>query len=361
MSDNRTRLKVIHRALKRLCPTKPSGQIARRQFTLAMLISGIVGSKKVQLPAIASKVPSENQAESRIKRFKRWITHEKVDYQTYYLPYVEQLLANLCNEGSPVVLVMDGSEVGRNCRVLTLNVVVRNRALPLAWHVARGSRGHFLQAEHIALIRQIAPLMSQTTEVIFLGDGEFDGTDLLAEIDNEGWSYVCRTAKDTLITQKGETVAFEQLLLCQGSRHTLLNVSMTAFQYGPIQAIACWDFDFDAPIYLVSNLDIYADPLEWYRLRFCIETFFSDQKSRGFHLHKSHISDPGRIALLMIAACLAYIWIIYLGRRAQTHGYTPIIHRRNRCDLSLFQLGLRLLDYLLDQEMTIPVAFDRVE
>jgi len=74
-----------------------------------------------------------------------------------------------------------------------------------------------------------------------------------------------------------------------------------------------------------------------------------------------HISDPGRIALLMIAACLAYIWIIDLGRRAQTHGYTPIIHRRDRCDLSLFQLGLRLLDYLLDQEMTIPVAFDRVE
>ena len=361
MSDNRTRLKVIHRALKRLCPFTPNGHIARRQFTLAMLISGIVGSKQVQLPAIASKVPWENQAESRIKRFKRWITHEQVDYQTYYLPYVEQLLANLCNEDSPIVLVMDGSEVGRKCRALTLNVVYQNRALPLAWHVARGSRGHFLQTDHIALIRQIAPLIPKTTEVVFLGDGEFDGTDLLTEIDNEGWSYVCRTALDTLITQKGNTFAFEQLSLCPGMRQTLLSVTITTRQYGPLQAIAAWDEDFDAPIYLVSNLDIYSDPLEWYRLRFCIETFFSDQKSRGFHLHKSHISDPGRIALLMIAACLAYIWIIYLGRRAQTHGYTSIIHRRDRCDLSLFQLGLRLLDYLIDQQMTIPVAFDRVE
>jgi hypothetical protein len=38
-----------------------------------------------------------------------------------------------------------------------------------------------------------------------------------------------------------------------------------------------------------------------------IETFFSDQKSRGFNLHKSHVSDPARLARLLIAACLACI------------------------------------------------------
>ena len=123
MNDNRAHLNVIHRALKRLCHTQPSGHVTRRQFTLALLISGIVSSNKVQLPAIASKVPSENQAESRIKRFKRWITHDQVDHSSYYLPYVEKLLANLCNEASLIVLVMDGSEVGRSCRALTFNVV----------------------------------------------------------------------------------------------------------------------------------------------------------------------------------------------------------------------------------------------
>ena len=34
-----------------------------------------------------------------------------------------------------------------------------------------------------------------------------------------------------------------------------------------------------------------------------------------------------------------------------------IIHRGNRCDLSLFQLGLRLLDHLLNEDRAIPVAF----
>jgi hypothetical protein len=95
----------------------------------------------------------------------------------------------------------------------------------------------------------------------------------------------------------------------------------------------------------------------YYQKRFRIETFFSDQKSRGFNIQKSHISDPQRLSRLLIAACLAYIWIVYLGSVCEREGWTSIIHRRKRCDLSLFQLGLRLLEYILNEELSIPVQF----
>ena len=36
-------------------------------------------------------------------------------------------------------------------------------------------------------------------------------------------------------------------------------------------------------------------------------------------------------------------------------------HRAKRCDLSLFQLGLRLLDYLLNEGKRIPVSFQLAE
>jgi hypothetical protein len=36
-----------------------------------------------------------------------------------------------------------------------------------------------------------------------------------------------------------------------------------------------------------------------------------------------------------------------LGTVAREDDWLPVIHRGHRCDLSLFQLGLRLLDYLL--------------
>ena len=90
---------------------------------------------------------------------------------------------------------------------------------------------------------------------------------------------------------------------------------------------------------------------------YTIETFFSDQKSRGFQLHKSHLSDPKRLARLLIAACLAYLWIVYLGVLAKRDGWLAVIHRRDRCDLSLFQLGLSLLAHLLKEGLSLPVAF----
>ena len=62
------------------------------------------------------------------------------------------------------------------------------------------------------------------------------------------------------------------------------------------------------------------------------------------------------MARLMIAACLAYIWIIFLGLIAHRDAWLAIIHRSDRCDLGLFQLGLRLLDYFLNNNLHIPFA-----
>ncbi len=44
----------------------------------------------------------------------------------------------------------------------------------------------------------------------------------------------------------------------------------------------------------MSNLEA---ALGLYRQRAHIETFFSDQQSRSFHLHKSHLCDPIRLTV----------------------------------------------------------------
>jgi len=53
-------------------------------------------------------------------------------------------------------------------------------------------------------------------------------------------------------------------------------------------------------------------------------------------------------AWVVIAAALAYIFIIYFGILANHNDHVKKIHRGDRCDLSLFTLGLRLLEYLLN-------------
>jgi DDE family transposase len=121
--------------------------------------------------------------------------------------------------------------------------------------------------------------------------------------------------------------------------------------------IAWWGARYKEPIDRVSNITSVQRACDWYRKRMHIETFFSDQKSRGFQLDRSHLSEPTRVQRLMFAACLAYLWVIYLGTIAQDDDWLPVIHRKHRCDLSLFQLGLRLLDYLLNHDQPIPSSF----
>jgi hypothetical protein len=76
--------------------------------------------------------------------------------------------------------------------------------------------------------------------------------------------------------------------------------------YGPVMVLCCWAKDEAEPLYLVSNLSSAEEAIQYYKKRFRIETFFSDQKSRGFNIQKSHIEDPQRLSRLLIASCLAY-------------------------------------------------------
>jgi Transposase DDE domain len=357
MSDNLRRYRAIRDALAQCYPPSSQGNFARHLNTLAALISGIVGSKSSQLPHIATKVPDGTKPESRVKRFTRWLDNDHILEEVYFLPYADVLLRHLALQ--TVVLVMDGSGVGRGCTALMIHVVYKGRALPLAWRVRQAPKGHFPEDLHIAMVELMREVIPEGAHVVFLGDGEFDGTALQATLNEAGWSYACRTALSTVATWEGETFRLDTLGACSkpGTLIALQEVKFTRDAYGPVMVLSCWAKGYQDPLYLVSNMAAAEEACRFYEKRFRIETFFSDQKSRGFHIHKSHMSDVQRLSRLLIAACLAYIWIVYLGSVCEKGQWRPIIHRRKRCDLSLFQLGLRLLEHLLNEEMPIPVQF----
>lgn len=356
MGDNHRVYRRIRESLRQIYPKRLTGRQARHMNTLAGMVSGIVRSGKSQMRAMAKKAPDQSKVESRIKRFSRYLQNEDIDTQTYFMPFLEALLLGLAKSG-PLVLAIDGSEVGRNCLVLMISVIYQKRALPLVWVVVQGSKGHLPEETHCQLVKTLKPLLPEESDVIFLGDGEFDGNQLQADIADNGWEYACRTAKNRLIDDNGDRFALGEIHLLPGECLSLPDVFVTQHEYGPVLVVAWWREDTQEPIYLVSNMALAEEACYWYGKRFRIETFFSDQKSRGFHLQKSHISDPERMSRLLIAACLAYIWVIYLGIVAKRDQWVAIIHRTDRCDLSLFQLGLDFLEHFLNESLPIPVAF----
>jgi hypothetical protein len=357
MSDNHRRYRAIREALTQCYPGEISARMAQHLTVLAAFISGIVGSKSSQLPSIATKIADRSKPESRVKRLSRWLDNEHIKEEVYFLPYAQMLLQCLALE--TLVLVMDGSGIGRGCCALMIHVVYHGRALPLAWVVRQCPKGHAPEALHIELVELVSELIPEGTQVVFLGDGEFDGTALQDTMNDVGWFYACRTAKSTVATWEDVTFHLDLLgsSIKPGMLIELKAVQFTRDAYGPVMVLCCWAKGEVEPLYLVSNMSLSEKAIKYYQKRFRIETFFSDHKSRGFHIQKSHIEDPQRLSRLLIATCLSYIWIVYLGSQCQTGGWQDIIHRKSRCDLSLFQLGLRLLDHFMNDGLPIPVQF----
>lgn len=150
-----------------------------------------------------------------------------------------------------LIIATDASLVGRGCICLMVSLIYKKRALPLAFTVFTGKKGHLPEQAHMELVKKLHQILPyQPKRVVFLGDGEFDGIELQQTLSGFGWKYVCRTSHN----------------VC-----------------------------------------------DYYQKRFIIETFFSDQKSRGFNIDKSHLSSPQRLTRLLFAACLAYLYVFFFG------------------------------------------------
>ncbi len=124
-----------------------------------------------------------------------------------------------------------------------------------------------------------------------------------------------------------------------------------------LNLVGWWSSRYDGPLYLVTSLDNGCLSCRYYRRRFQIETFFSDQKSRGFHLRKSHLADPAWLSRLLLAACMAYLWMVCQGLLVIAEKEVGLIARTDCIDKSLFRLGLDWVHYAIKSNLNFMPLF----
>jgi len=345
MTDRYRVYTKVKKMLKQMMKLDHQGQVV----TLAMMISGIVMSRNAQLSVMSSEIPTETKEKSIEMRMRRWVKDE-LDVEAVYMPFARQILEALSH--LPLVLVMDGSQAGRGCMVLMVGVLYQKRALPIAWLVYKGKKGHATAEQHIQALEKVLHLLPEGSEVILLGDAEYDTTEMIAWVEkNTAWQYVLRTSPQIYVQAGQRNQPIRDYPLEKGKVFHLHQVGFTKTAEIVLNVISWWANRYEEPIFLVTNIHNAYQACRYYRRRFRIETFFSDQKSRGFHIHKSHLADPVRLSRLLIAACLAYIWMIAQGLQVMAANNASLIDRTERIDKSLFRLGMDWLKYALKNNL----------
>jgi hypothetical protein len=327
-------------------------------FALALMITGLIRGKSSHFEQIGAKSGATAKNGSRVKQIHRFIKNKHVAYESHYLPFIQVVIASLGL--SEFRLSIDSSQVGRNCLMLTIGLVYKQRVLPLVWMIYKGKKGHSSADKQIELLTQVRDLLPAGAKVIITGDAEFDGTEVVIWFKAQpNWDYACRTAKNIMIrtNHQVEAQALEELAPLSGQNHFLSQVYFTQQEIGPVNIAILWNEAAAEHLYLVTSAQSLTEAQRWYRRRFKIETLFADTKSRGFGLHKSGIREPQRLARFVIAVFLAYIWMIYLGVLVIQEQRLDWVARTDRFMHSLFRLGCLYLDLILEEGREIPVSF----
>ena len=313
---------------------------------LAQMLTGLMLGRHVQLWMIALLLPFKIQLTSQVRKFERFLKDERIDVKQYFQPFVKAMHESLGNEVAYIVL--DCTKAGKKCRVLMAALVYHGTVLPVCWKTYAGSKGHMTGEKHKKLLEDLPNCFTCYHRIIVLGDAEFGNNEVISWLDDKNWDYVFRAQKSHKVqtddslgwlrigvlheiagVQKGQIKHWEGIKYTESHQHDGLTLT------------GQWEERYSEPIYLISSLSAAQSPHVIYEMRYTIETLFGNNKSRGFQLERTHLTEPEKIDRLFLVLAIATCQVLGLGTYLVLTEGTDWIDRTDRRDLSLFQLGFR--------------------
>jgi hypothetical protein len=341
--------------LKQLRPEERKNRLA----TFAWFMSGIFASKSVQLNKVAQKIPGPAKETSVERRLENLLTNPAIHTRRWYAPIARRWLLAMAHTTRQIRLIWDSTRVGNSYRLLIVSLAFRRRAIPIAWTWCKGRRGHSSSWVQLALLAYVRKLLPQGVPVLLVGDTEFESGEVQNRLKDWQWSYVLRQKSSnqvrlpgqehwqdlaSLVSQTGQQVWVEQA--CLTLRHALCT-----------NLLAYWAKGEQEPWLLATNLPSQRATLQAYARRMWVEEMFGDLKGHGFDLESTRLRHFLRLSRLTLAVALLYVWLISTAVRVVKNGWRQFVDRKDRIDLSIFQIGLRWIERCLKNSAHFSISF----
>jgi hypothetical protein len=299
--------KDILNFLQQVIPEARSGQMQRRFCLMTSLIQACVRNGHCRLESLSEATDAyrARKKSSLLQQSKRWLSNKWTDWSTFYMPFARHFLCGLATKGE-IVLVIDGSQTGAANTTLMLSVLCRGFAIPVAWVVKKGEKGHFPEEMHIDLLKMVARICPDGCRIVLLGDGEFDGQSLQQWCVDNHWAFVVRTSSDRLIDFGDEVARFDSL-------QTTRSICFIPGALALANAVYWRGKGYSKPLFLLTNLELSYEACQYYKRRFKIETLFKHLKSAGFYIHKTRLKCSAKLTNLIIVAAFAFVFSFCMG------------------------------------------------
>jgi len=326
-------------------------------LNLALLVLSLAQSPNCHLSTLATVLPLAARRDNLIQRLRRWLKTPTLSWERYYRPLVRQFL--VAWPGVELALVMDRTDLNDRVSLLFVGIATHQRVVVLAWEVL--SYGSTAADTQLALLKRIQPLLPDPAQVriTFFGDAEFRAVELQRFCQAQHWHWHVGGKSDTLYqAATGVWKTLRSIPIQRGQRRYMQQIILTEqHAFGPVNLIIDWNPKEDQPRYWV--LDQRADRHAWRRgrKRFWIEPTNRDLKSAGFDLEQSAVPDPARLANLVLAMAVTWLWMVYVGQWVIRTGRRTLLEADHKRDYSVFRLGRDWVRRALALGWSIPIGF----
>jgi hypothetical protein len=331
--------------IQRICELRPEQRITQvRNFV--WLVVGIFHSRSVHLSKVAGKVLGQAKNLSTVKRLSRFLDNPAIRVREWYEPIARQWLEAQFTWVGEIRLIVDGTKVGFGHQLLIVSLAYRHRAIPIAWTWAKQVRGHSNARQQLALLKYVKGLVPQKAAVFLVGDSEFGSILVLRQLDQWRWFFVLRQKARTCLWLS-EPTGWRTLgsFVQKPSQSVWIRKAyLSKREIYPVSVLIHWAVGEREPWCLASNLPDRTLTLRYYKRRMWIEEMFGDLKEHGFDLESTMLRHFSRLSRLTLALAFLYAWLLSAGGKSIRAGLRHLVDRKDRRDLSLFQIGLRLIE-----------------
>ncbi len=331
--------------IQRICELRPKQRITQVQ-NFVWLVVGIFHSHSVNLGQVAGKVIGAAKNVSTVRRLSRFLANPAIDVRSWYRPVAKAWLQAQFERVGEIRLIVDSTKLGFGHQLLMISLAYRRRAVPIAWSWVKHGRGHSSGKQQVSLLKYVGTLLPKKAPVFVVGDSEFGSIAVLRQLEQWHWFYVLRQKGNTglWLNEQSDWQKMEDFVQQAGQSTWFPKAYLTQQEIHPTSALIHWQLGEKQPWCLATNLPDPALTVRYYRRRMWIEEMFGDFKKHGFDLESTMLRHACRLSRLTLAVAFLYVWLLSVGSRTIRSGLRHLVDRKDRRDLSLFQIGLRFID-----------------
>ncbi|GIV82450.1 MAG: hypothetical protein KatS3mg051_1804 [Anaerolineae bacterium] len=343
-----TATRLYHTIMARLREMRPHERVTRLR-NLSWLMVGIFLSRSVHLHRAAAKMPGPALNLSKERRLRRFVHNRAVQVRDWYEPMARALLMAAHGSSGVVRLILDATKVGTGHQWLVVALAYRRRALPIAWTWVPHAKGHSKARVQCALLAYVRRLLPEGAQVEVVGDSEFSSVAVIEWVESWGWHYALRQKGHHKLRRPGQEhwEACGDLVTAPGQKAWLEDVELTESHGCRTNFLAVWRRGEKEPLLLATSAPSARAAQSMYRRRPWLDETFGDSKGHGFDLEATHLRSFRALSRLILAVVLLYVWTVAFGSQTIKNGLRRLVDRSDRRDLSVFRIGLYMLERCL--------------